>query len=112
MQKKLSEHLPLNKYSQNKLSLTHLILDVDAAPGILSASVPEPGVRVSDGDVGAHHSEGHPLPHPVVLRLQLWHWEVVDLDLMLLQLQKNLKKSKIQKKILFIFLPATELIDS
>ena len=69
----------------------HLVLDVDAAPGILSAPVPQPGLRVGDGHVGANNSERHPLPHPVMLLLQLGVGEPVNLDLVLLKLQQNLK---------------------
>ena len=70
---------------------TDLILDVDASPGIFSASVPEASLRVSDRHVGANNSERHPLPHPVVLSVQLRVREPVNLDLVLFKLQKNLK---------------------
>ena len=70
---------------------THLVLDVDAAPGILSAPVPQASLRVSDGHVGANNCERHPLPHPVVLLVQLRVGEPVNLDLVLLKLQQNLK---------------------
>ena len=72
---------------------THLVLDVDAAPGILSASVPQASGGVRDGGVGAHHSKWHPLPHPVVLSvtIQLRVRKSVNLNLMLLKLQQNLK---------------------
>ena len=71
---------------------TDLILDVDAAPGIFSASVPEASLRVSDGHVRANNSERHPLPHPVVLSVQLGVREPINLDLVLLKLQQNLKR--------------------
>ena len=71
----------------------YLVLDVDAAPGVLAAAVHGAGLLVGDDDVGPHHREGEPLPHPVVLGLQLGHGEVVDLDLMLLQLEQDLKVS-------------------
>ena len=38
----------------------YLVLDVDAAPWVLPASVAVPGLRVSQRDVGPHHGEGHP----------------------------------------------------
>ena len=38
----------------------YLVLDVDAAPGVLPASVAVPSLRVSQRDVGPHHGEGHP----------------------------------------------------
>lgn len=69
----------------------YLVLDVDAAPGILPAPVHLASARVGDGHVGAHNCEGHPLPHPVMLRLHLGDGEVVDLDLVLLKLQQDLK---------------------
>ena len=73
------------------IMFTDLVLDVDAAPGVFSAPVPEPGLRVSDCHVGANNSERHPLPHPVVLSVQLRVREPVNLDLVLLKLQQNLK---------------------
>ena len=66
--------------------MTDLILNIDTPPWVLPASVPQAGVLVRDGNVGANHSEGESLPHPVVFALQLRHWEVVDLDLVLLKL--------------------------
>ena len=69
----------------------YLVLDVDAAPGIFPAPVHLASALVSDRHVGPNHCEGHPLPHPVVLRLHLGHGEVVDLDLVLLKLQQDLE---------------------
>ena len=69
----------------------YLVFNVDAAPGIFPAPVHLASGRVGDGHVGANHGEWHPLPHPVVLRLHLRHGEVVDLDLVLLQLEQDLK---------------------
>ena len=68
----------------------YLVLNVDAAPGIFPAPVHLASARVGDGHVGAHNCEGHPLPHPVMLRLHLGDGEVVDLDLVLLQLEQDL----------------------
>ena len=78
---------------EKMITFTDLILDVDAAPGILPAPVPQASLRVSEGGVGSHHSEGHPLPHPVVLRVpvQLRVRAPVYLDLVILKLQQNLK---------------------
>ena len=72
----------------------YLVLDVDAAPGVLAAAVHGAGLLVGDDDVGPHHREGEPLPHPVVLGLQLGHGEVVDLDLVAFQLQQDLQREK------------------
>ena len=70
---------------------TDLVLDVDAAPGILSPAVHLSRVLVGDGDVRTNNCERHPLPHPVVLSVQLRVREPVNLDLVLFKLQKNLK---------------------
>ena len=79
------------------IMFTDLILDVDAAPGVFSAPVPEPSLGVCDRHVGANNSERHPLPHPVVLSVQLRVREPVNLDLMLLKLQQNLEMRELSE---------------
>ena len=77
----------------------YLVLDVDAAPGIFPAPVHLASALVSDRHVGPNNCEGHPLPHPVVLRIHLGDGEVVDLDLVLLQLQQDLKYQSVSQWI-------------
>ena len=71
---------------------SYLVLNVDAAPGIFPAPVHLASARVGDRHVGANNCEGHPLPHPVVLSVQLGVREPINLDLVLLKLQQNLKR--------------------
>ena len=80
---------------------SYLVFNVDAAPGVFPATVHLAGARVRDGHVGANHGEGHPLPHPVVLRIHLGDGEVVDLDLVLLQLEQDLKCESVVVMIQF-----------
>ena len=68
-----------------------LVFYVDTAPGVFSPPVHLSCALVCDRDVGSNNCEGHPLSHPVVLRVHLGHGEVVDLDLVLLQLEQDLK---------------------
>ena len=73
------------------LITTDLVLDVDTAPGVLPPPVHLACALVCDGDVRTNNGERHPLPHPVVLGVHLGDGEVVDLDLVLLKLQQDLK---------------------
>ena len=73
------------------MQCSYLVFNVDTSPWILSSPVSDPCVLVSDGDVGADHGEGEPLPHPVVFVVKLRDREVVNLNLMFLKLKQDLE---------------------
>ena len=76
--------------SQTSFSPSYLILNVDTAPRVLPAPAPV-SLPITNNSVGPHYSKGESLPHPVVLSLQLTHWEGVNRDFMFFQLEQDLQ---------------------
>ena len=70
---------------------SYLILYIDDTPGVLPAPVLGT-IPIHQAGVGSNNTEGHKGSHPEASRLHFVLGEIINLDLVLLKLSKNLNK--------------------
>lgn len=87
----LNTDMPLNVY--HCVKTTHLVLNIDTAPGVAPGPDPGPGDRVLHQSVAAHHRQG---PGQVRVSVRCQPREPVHTDISLLKLLPDPQPERVQ----------------